>query len=96
MNKQEIENQIKKLNQELIDLENKEKSSDCIKNLSDYSDKEKIEKFDKIYQYLIDILESKKTEDYNDEDDATYLYEYMFDEIIAKNNDAFWKYHNSL
>lgn len=67
----------------------------AIKDLSEFSDEEKIIEFDKIYNIVLNVVEEAEKNSYIDEDTDHYVYEDVMS-IIARNKKDFWKYFNSL
>lgn len=79
------------------ELENLEKAikDKAIKPLSNYSDKDKIKYFDKLYNTALEeLVELEKTGEI-DEDSKHYAWG-NYITILAKKNKIFWKYWESL
>lgn len=70
------------------------KRIEAIKDLSEFTDEEKIEAFDSIFNRALSYVESAE-EEYKRDDDPNYGFE-EFMGIIARDKDKFWKYYNSL
>jgi hypothetical protein len=92
--KKQIEDQQKTL-QELLKQEKLSKRSEAIKNLSEFTDEEKIKIFDKFYKSALSVVNEAEEKGYTDEDTPGYMYE-EFMCILARNDTQFWKYFNSL
>jgi hypothetical protein len=70
------------------------KRNEAIKDLSEFTDEEKIKAFDSIFNSALGYVQSAE-QDYRRDDDPNYGFE-EFMGIIARNRDKFWKYYNSL
>lgn len=70
------------------------KRDEAIKDLSEFTDEEKIKAFDSIFNSALGYVQSAE-QDYRRDDDPNYGFE-EFMEIIARDKDKFWKYYNSL
>ena len=70
------------------------KRDQAIRDLSEFSDEEKIKAFDSIFNRALSYVESAEA-DYKRDDDPNYAFE-EFIGIIARDKDKFWKYYNSL
>ena len=70
------------------------KRDEAIRDLSEFSEEEKIKAFDAIFNRALSYIESAEA-DYRRDDDAHYAFE-EFMGIIARDRDKFWKYYNSL
>jgi hypothetical protein len=94
-------NEIEKLQQEIeekIKLINKLKRSskkEVIKDLSEYTDEEKIKFFDDTYNSSLELLIQKENGEIGDEIDTQYDWEANM-LLLAKDQISFWKYWNSL
>ncbi len=96
--KEKLEKQILDAKNKLAELENAEKNSkrnDAIKPLSEYSDQEKIDFFDKLYESAASELNDLEQTGFSDEDNDHYAWE-NYIEILARNKNKFWKYWNSI
>lgn len=95
----ELEKQLSEARRKLQELDKKEKYNDynrAIKKLSEFTDKEKIEQFDNLYEYVINIIENIKNDECGlSEDDEHYAWETLMN-IVAKEHDVFWKYFNKI
>ena len=84
---------------ELARLEKLESDSirtEAIKPLSEYTDEEKIEEFDAIYNSALTMLgEAEENGSENDNDDEHYTWEQVM-ELLARKKEKFWNYYNSL
>jgi hypothetical protein len=79
----------------LLKLKLKEKNeTDSIIGLGDYTVEDKIDYFDKTYNFAISLLDSLKKREM-DEDDAHYSYEHIMDILNTKDRKKLWKYINS-
>jgi hypothetical protein len=67
----------------------------AIKDLSEFTDEEKIKVFDKIYKSALSIVEDAETNGYVNDDNRHYIYEDVMS-VIARDSRVFWKYFNSL
>lgn len=67
----------------------------AIKDLSEFTDEEKIKVFDKIYKSALSIVEDAETNGYVNDDNPHYIYEDVMS-VIARDSRVFWKYFNSL
>jgi len=78
-------------------MEKTEERKNAIKDLAEYTDAEKIEKFDALYKYAESMLSNiENNVDYcEDNDDSQYSWEAIM-ELLATDNKLFWKYYNSL
>ncbi len=97
-NKEQLLKEIDEKKAQLKSLENLEKISlrDIgVKKLSEFTDEEKIEIFNRLYKSSLDDLKSVRDNKYEDEDSEVYLAEEMR-EIVARDKKAYWKYRNSL
>lgn len=70
------------------------KRTEAIKDLSEFTDEEKIKAFDSIFNRALSYVKSAEV-DYKRDDDPNYGFE-EFMEIVARDKDKFWKYYNSL
>jgi hypothetical protein len=96
--KDRLQRQLNETKAKLEQLEKEEKKSNreiAIKSLEEYTDKEKIDFFDKLYREAQSELENYEENGYSDEDNAQYAWE-SYIEILARNNTEFWNYWNSL
>lgn len=96
--KEELKRAIEEKRKELEELEKLEKVYDrnlIVKELSEFTDEEKIKIFDYLYKSSLEDLETLEREGYQDEDSAQYVYE-DFLEIVARDKKLYWKYRNSL
>ena len=68
-----------------------------IKKLEDYTDEEKIQKFDMLYSLAKGMLEEFKNSDRGEpnEDDINYTWETVM-ELLSDDRVKFWEYYNSL
>lgn len=92
--KREIENkkyELSILEEQEADLLKKE----AIRLISDYTDKEKIEKFDAIYAFANSCLILSQENEFHNEDNESYAHEIVM-EVMAKDKEKFWKYYNSI
>lgn len=67
----------------------------AIKDLSEFTDEEKIKVFDKIYKSALSVVEDAETNGYVNDDNSHYIYEDVMS-VIARDSRVFWKYFNSL
>jgi len=96
-NKEKLKQEIEEAKAKLKELEELEKTSErdqAIKKLKDYTDKEKIDFFDKLYKNAKYELKELEKNGYSDEDNASYAWE-TYIVILAKDQNKFWKYWNS-
>jgi hypothetical protein len=89
--------EIEKKKKELEKLIKKEADTiryQTIKKLSDYTDEEKIKKFDYLYNFALEELNSAENKE---ETDEHYAWEAIM-ELLSKKNDKgyFWGYYNNL
>lgn len=94
----EVKAEIERKKRELESLEKSlsmDKRRMAIKDLSEFSDEEKIKQFDKIYNIALSVVEEAEENGYVDEDTDHYVYEDVMG-IIARDRQEFWKYFNSL
>lgn len=70
------------------------KRIEAIKDLSEFTDEEKIKAFDSIFNSALSYVESAEV-DYKRVDDPNYGFE-EFMGIIARDKDKFWEYYNNL
>jgi hypothetical protein len=93
--KEKLEKQILDAKNKLAELENAEKISnrnETIKPLSEYSDQEKIDFFDKLYESAESELKDLEKTGYTDKQ---YAWE-SYITILARDKNKFWKYWNSI
>ena len=98
MSRESILKEIEEKKRELLELEKKEKlvaRGYAIKDLSEFSDDEKIKMFDKMYKSAESSLEQSIKDGYHDEDNMHYGGEEYF-EILARNKKDFWDFYNSI
>ena len=96
--KEKLEQEIKDAKKKLKDLEKKVKTdtrSLAIKALEEFTDEEKIEFFNKLYKSATSELEELEDKGWSDDDNSTYAWE-EYIQILAKDQDSFWEYWNSL
>lgn len=96
--KEKLEKEIKDAKSKLEELEKKAKTdtrSLAVKSLDEYTDKEKIKFFDKLYKSALSELSELEEKGWSDEDNATYAWE-EYIQILAKDRESFWKYWRSL
>jgi hypothetical protein len=67
----------------------------AIKDLSEFTEDEKIKVFDKIYESALDLVNQVEVSGFINEDIRHYLYEDVIT-IIARDEKAFWLYFKSL
>ena len=67
----------------------------AIKELSEFTDEEKINFFDKLYNSAYSELVDTESNGYHNEDCVQYDWE-EYIEILARDHDAFWKYWRKL
>jgi hypothetical protein len=97
----EVEKLEKELQEAKLKLEQareKEKHSArnlAIKDLSEFTDKEKIEVFDRLYYSAMCSIEELEKNGFQSEDDEHYSWEELIS-IPARDREKFWKYYNSL
>lgn len=93
MSKQsDIEEKIKRLELELEELKSAKMP---IRQLSDYSDKQKIAAFDSFYSQALEHLKETEFSGYADDDAATYMFEAVM-ELLSPPGSLIWEYYNSL
>jgi len=87
----------KNLHDEIFDWEENDQTNDneIIKQLSEYTDNEKIQIFDNFYDRAKAMLDEIKDGNIGDEDDVHYIWEDVMN-LLAKNRKRFWKYYRSL
>ena len=93
-----LKKEIREKEQELERLKKEEQLSnrkEIVRELSEFSDEEKIAIFNKLYKEAIDDLIHLEDKGYSDEDSAYYAYESLL-EIVAKDKKEYWNYRNSL
>jgi len=96
---EQLEKEIADKKEELLKLQEEKSNSNrrnAVKELSEFTDEEKIAEFDKMYIRAKNDLESIEGEDYcedNDEDNDAWMAQM---EVLARNNNLFWKYYRSL
>ena len=68
-----------------------------IRQLDEYTDEEKIEKFDELYESAKDMLEKFRDSDRGepDEDEPNYTWESVMN-LLAKDKRKFWEYYRTL
>ena len=96
--KEKLQQQIAEAKERLEKLEQQEKingKKDAIKELSEYTDEEKIQFFDKLYNSAYLELTELEEEGYHNEDCAQYAWE-EYIAILAKDRNKFWRYWSSL
>lgn len=96
--KEKLAKDIAELQKKLKTLEREEEKSFrkyAIKDLNEYTDGEKIEFFDNLYNYALDELNEVEKSKYHDEDCAQYGWETMI-VILARDRKDFFDYFNSL
>lgn len=92
--KQDIE--LKKKELEKLELEQKHAIRKlAIKDLSEFTDKEKIKIFDKLYKSALGSINTSEQINYHDDDNMHYGGQEYF-EILARDRDEFWRYYNSI
>jgi hypothetical protein len=92
--KEEIE--LKKKELEQLELKTNLKNKEvAIKNLSEFTDLEKCNFFDKLYKLASDQFETSKENGDRNDDDEHYAWEVCM-EILARDSTTFWNYYNSL
>ena len=97
----EVEKLEKELQEAKLKLEQareKEKHSArnlAIKDLSEFTDKEKIQVFDILYHSAMYSIEELEKNGFKSEDDEHYSWEELIS-IPARDREKFWKYYNSL
>lgn len=88
----------KKIELEQLDLKEKmgtKLKSSAIKDLSEFTDFEKCELFDNLYNSALSSLNTCiENEGYNDDDEHYAWEEHM--EILARDSESFWDYFNSI
>lgn len=90
--KEKLKREIAEAKAKLKQLEDKEQNKeriDAVKDLSEYTDADKIEYFDNIYNYANEIFQDEINT--GNVVDKEYMYEYVM-EILAREHDKFWKY----
>lgn len=97
--------EVERLEKELLDAKlkleqarEKEKYSArnlAIKDLSEFTDEEKIKKFDALYESAMYSIKEVERTGFVNEDDEHYSWEDLIT-IPARDKDKFWKYYNSL
>lgn len=98
MSTEKLKKEIEERRAELAKLEAqeiKDSKKEAIKDLSEFSNDEKIKIFDALYNYSKDELEEVENTGYTDEDSDHYAWETLIT-ILARDNKKFWKYYNSL
>ena len=93
----ELEKQLSEARRKLQELDIRESDKDyknAIKDLSEFTEKEKISHFDTIYGNAIDMVYAAKNGETSDEDEH-YAWESIM-EIVARDREKFWKYYNKL
>lgn len=94
----ELKNEIEAKKLELLKLEETERKQGCstvIKDLSEYTDIEKINAFDKFYKSAELMFTSVETSGFNREDDKQYTWEDIMG-LLARDKSKFWAYYNKL
>ena len=66
----------------------------AIKSIDEYTDKEKIEFFDKLYRSALAELKELEEKGYSSEYNQHYAWE-EYIKILAKDRTTFWEYWNS-
>jgi hypothetical protein len=104
MNKEEITakineyiNKVNKLEEKLKDFEVAEEK--YVRKISEYSDSEKIEEFDKLYFMALDHLKKIETSgEIDDYDVIQYFFEAVMDLLSKEKDDVtrFWDYYDKL
>jgi len=89
-----IKRDIAKLEEKLNQIESGERSN--ITDLEKYTDKQKIDFFDKTYKFAIDLLEEFENSGYNSEANDTWAFEHTMQILNLNAPHEFWKYWNSL
>ena len=97
--------EVERLEKELLDAKlkleqarEKEKHSTrnlAIKDLSEFTDEEKIKKFDALYESAIYSIKYLEDNGFESKDDEHYSWEELIS-LPAREKDKFWKYYNSL
>lgn len=98
MSAESLRKQIKEKELELERLEKEEalsKRKEAVRDLSEFSDEEKITIFDRLYEESLEDLTDLEDKGYSDEDSPHYAYE-SFLEIVARDKRKYWIYRNSL
>lgn len=92
----------KELEQKKKELEELQKKSEIgedrpIKQLEDFTDDEKINFFDKFYNFALKHIEERESNGYDDEDSDHWFFEEGISVLYDKENRTkFWKWYNSL
>lgn len=92
--REQIKNGQKEL-AELLEQEHKESRSQTVKELSEFTNEEKIEIFDSLYACAKSNLDSAEENGSESDDDEHYTWEAVM-EIMGRNKQLFWEYYNSL
>lgn len=97
--KERIQSDLERKRKELEDLEKSlEKGEDRpIKSLEDWTDEEKIEFFDTMYNFSLKHVQEREDSGYDDEDTDHWYFEEGIKVLYdPKNRSEFWKWYNSL
>ncbi len=92
---------IQEINQKKQELELLEKESlnnsrsSAIKELSEFTDKDKIAKFDTLYKSALHMLNEVEKNGYIPKDSEHYSWEEVM-ELLARDKGKFWTYYNSI
>jgi len=92
--KRKLEEEILKKQEELKKLETGEREG--IIPIEQYTDKDKIEFFDRMYKFAISLVEELENKGYSDEDNDTWAFEETMEILNTKKPKEFWNYWNSL
>jgi hypothetical protein len=96
--KERLEAEIKKKEEEIKALKEKMVEPDLkeiLKRKSEFTDQEKFEVFEEVYKFSMSVIKDMKKNGYHNEDDSHYAFE-MLMEFVAKDKDKFWKWFNDL
>ena len=95
---EELEKEIAEKQEQLRKIKDANKTSirsKAVKELSEFTDEEKIKGFEAIHAAGIAVLEEAEKNGYVREDESQWAFEFQM-ETIARDNELFWKYYNSL
>lgn len=95
---EKLEKEIAEKQEQLKKIKDANKTSirsKAVKELSEFTDEEKIKGFEAIHAAGIAVLEGAEKNGYVKENEFQWAFEAQM-ETIARDNNLFWKYYNSL
>jgi len=95
-----LEEEIKRKEEELRDLKEKLKNTiptGIIKPINEFSYDEKVSKFDNMYNYVIDTINSIKENGYKNDDEEHFAWEKLMEFVVKDGKTVdFWKWFNKI